>query len=91
MTRAPKPGISDAVRELRGMGLKVFLVTGDNRRTAGALVVVDNTFLSPAWQQPLRLGADLVASQVFLAVAAPWFLGDRSVVGSAERRGPTSR
>jgi cystathionine gamma-synthase len=27
---------------------------------AGALVVVDNTFLSPAWQQPLRLGADLV-------------------------------
>jgi cystathionine gamma-synthase len=29
-------------------------------RSAGALVVVDNTFLSPAWQQPLRLGADLV-------------------------------
>jgi cystathionine gamma-synthase len=28
--------------------------------SAGALVVVDNTFLSPAWQQPLRLGADLV-------------------------------
>ncbi len=27
---------------------------------AGALVAVDNTFLSPAWQQPLRLGADLV-------------------------------
>ncbi len=26
----------------------------------GALVVVDNTFLSPIWQQPLALGADLV-------------------------------
>ncbi|HTL93836.1 MAG TPA: cystathionine gamma-synthase, partial [Steroidobacteraceae bacterium] len=26
----------------------------------GALVVVDNTFLSPAWQQPLALGADVV-------------------------------
>jgi cystathionine gamma-synthase len=27
---------------------------------AGALVAVDNTFLSPAWQQPIRHGADLV-------------------------------
>ena len=27
---------------------------------AGALAVVDNTFLSPVWQQPLALGADLV-------------------------------
>jgi len=27
---------------------------------AGAIVAVDNTFLSPALQQPLRLGADLV-------------------------------
>ncbi len=26
----------------------------------GATVVVDNTFLSPVWQQPLKLGADLV-------------------------------
>ena len=25
-------------------------------KAAGALVVVDNTFLSPAWQQPLALG-----------------------------------
>src|SRR5256884_4529449 len=25
-----------------------------------SLIVVDNTFLSPAWQQPLALGADLV-------------------------------
>ena len=29
-------------------------------RRSGALVVVDNTFLSPVWQQPLELGADLV-------------------------------
>jgi cystathionine gamma-synthase len=27
---------------------------------SGALVVADNTFLSPVWQQPLSLGADLV-------------------------------
>src|SRR5690606_5748356 len=29
-------------------------------RRAGALVVVDNTFLSPALQRPIALGADLV-------------------------------
>ncbi len=29
-------------------------------KAAGAKVVVDNTFLSPALQQPIRLGADLV-------------------------------
>ena len=29
-------------------------------KAAGALVVADNTFLSPVWQQPLALGADLV-------------------------------
>jgi cystathionine gamma-synthase len=29
-------------------------------RDAGALLVVDNTFASPALQQPLRLGADIV-------------------------------
>jgi cystathionine gamma-synthase len=27
---------------------------------AGALVVADNTFLSPVWQQPIALGADVV-------------------------------
>ena len=30
----------------------------DAARAAGALSVVDNTFLSPIWQQPLALGAD---------------------------------
>jgi cystathionine gamma-synthase len=29
-------------------------------KSAGALVVADNTFLSPVWQQPIPLGADLV-------------------------------
>lgn len=29
-------------------------------QAAGALVAVDNTFLTPLWQQPLALGADLV-------------------------------
>jgi len=29
-------------------------------RAAGALAVVDNTFLSPYWQNPLALGADVV-------------------------------
>ena len=33
-------------------------------RAAGALVVVDNTFLSPALQRPLDLGADLVVHSV---------------------------
>ena len=37
---APKPGISEAVRELRAMGLKVFLVTGDNQRTAAAIAAL---------------------------------------------------
>jgi len=31
----------------------------DAARAAGALSAVDNTFLSPVWQQPLALGADL--------------------------------
>ena len=30
----------------------------DAARAAGALTAVDNTFLSPVWQQPLALGAD---------------------------------
>jgi cystathionine gamma-synthase len=29
-------------------------------RAAGALVLADNTFLSPVWQRPLELGADMV-------------------------------
>jgi len=45
---------------------------------AGALVVVDNTFLSPAWQQPLKLGADLV-----LHSTTKYLNGHSDVVGGA--------
>jgi cystathionine gamma-synthase len=46
--------------------------------SAGALVVVDNTFLSPAWQQPLRLGADLVVHST-----TKYINGHSDVVGGA--------
>lgn len=45
---------------------------------AGALVVVDNTFLSPAWQQPIKLGADLV-----LHSTTKYINGHSDVVGGA--------
>ena len=44
----------------------------------GALVVVDNTFLSPAWQQPLLLGADLVVHST-----TKYLNGHSDVVGGA--------
>lgn len=47
-------------------------------RSSGALVVVDNTFLSPAWQQPLTLGADLV-----LHSTTKYLNGHSDVVGGA--------
>ena len=46
--------------------------------TAGARVVVDNTFLSPALQQPLALGADLV-----LHSTTKYINGHSDVVGGA--------
>jgi cystathionine gamma-synthase len=45
---------------------------------AGALVVVDNTFLSPALQQPLALGADVV-----LHSTTKYINGHSDVVGGA--------
>jgi len=45
---------------------------------SGALVVVDNTFLSPAWQQPLTLGADLVVHST-----TKYLNGHSDVVGGA--------
>ena len=45
---------------------------------AGALVVVDNTFLSPLWQQPLALGADIV-----LHSTTKYLNGHSDVVGGA--------
>jgi len=45
---------------------------------AGALVAVDNTFLSPAWQQPLKFGADLVVHST-----TKYLNGHSDVVGGA--------
>ncbi|HEY1991435.1 MAG TPA: cystathionine gamma-synthase [Gammaproteobacteria bacterium] len=45
---------------------------------AGSLVVVDNTFLSAAWQQPLGLGADFV-----LYSTTKYINGHSDVVGGA--------
>src|SRR2546423_14312313 len=47
-------------------------------RAAGALIVVDNTFLSPAWQQPLALGADLAVHST-----TKYLNGHSDVVGGA--------
>jgi cystathionine gamma-synthase len=44
----------------------------------GALVVADNTFLSPGWQQPLALGADLVVHST-----TKYINGHSDVVGGA--------
>ncbi len=45
---------------------------------SGALVVVDNTFLSPVWQQPFALGADLVVHST-----TKYLNGHSDVVGGA--------
>jgi cystathionine gamma-synthase len=50
----------------------------DLGHAAGALVAVDNTFLSPAWQQPLTLGADLVVHST-----TKYLNGHSDVVGGA--------
>jgi cystathionine gamma-synthase len=44
----------------------------------GALAVVDNTFLSPGWQRPLTLGADLVVHST-----TKYLNGHSDVVGGA--------
>jgi cystathionine gamma-synthase len=45
---------------------------------AGALVAVDNTFLSPAWQRPIALGADLVVHST-----TKYLNGHSDIVGGA--------
>jgi cystathionine gamma-synthase len=47
-------------------------------RVAGARVVVDNTFMSPVWQQPLALGADVVVHST-----TKYVNGHSDVVGGA--------
>ena len=50
----------------------------DAAHAVGALVVADNTFLSPLWQQPLALGADLVMHST-----TKYLNGHSDVVGGA--------
>ena len=47
-------------------------------RTCGALVAVDNTFLSPALQQPISLGADIVVHST-----TKYLNGHSDVIGGA--------
>jgi cystathionine gamma-synthase len=47
-------------------------------KNQGTLVVVDNTFLSPAWQRPLELGADIVVHST-----TKYINGHSDVVGGA--------
>ncbi|PZN34449.1 MAG: O-succinylhomoserine (thiol)-lyase [Proteobacteria bacterium] len=50
----------------------------ERAHAAGALLLVDNTFMSPVWQQPLALGADLV-----LHSTTKYLNGHSDVVGGA--------
>lgn len=47
-------------------------------RSVGALLTVDNTFLSPLWQQPFSLGADIVVHST-----TKYLNGHSDVVGGA--------
>ena len=52
---------------------------------AGALVVVDNTFASPALQQPLELGADVIVHST-----TKYLGGHSDVIGGALVFGPAT-
>ncbi len=60
--------------------LRITDITDISKRShaQGALVVADNTFLSPGWQQPLALGADLVVHST-----TKYINGHSDVVGGA--------
>lgn len=60
--------------------LKLFDIEAVSRvaRSHGALLVVDNTFLSPYFQRPLSLGADLVVHSV-----TKYLNGHSDVIGGA--------
>jgi cystathionine gamma-synthase len=53
-------------------------LVAERAHAAGSLVVVDNTFLSPALQQPLALGADIVVHST-----TKYLNGHSDVVGGA--------
>ncbi|HEX7374307.1 MAG TPA: cystathionine gamma-synthase [Steroidobacteraceae bacterium] len=52
--------------------------TAGKAKAVGALVVADNTFLSPVWQRPLELGADVVVHST-----TKYLNGHSDVVGGA--------
>jgi cystathionine gamma-synthase len=52
--------------------------TAARAHAVGAMVVADNTFLSPVWQRPLELGADLVIHST-----TKYLNGHSDVVGGA--------
>jgi cystathionine gamma-synthase len=54
------------------------VAVAERAHATGALVVVDNTFLSPGWQQPLTLGADLAVHST-----TKYLNGHSDVVGGA--------
>lgn len=60
--------------------LRITDVTDISKRShaIGALVVADNTFLSPGWQRPLELGADIVVHST-----TKYINGHSDVVGGA--------
>jgi len=51
---------------------------GAQAKAIGALFVVDNTFMSPVWQQPIKLGADLVVHST-----TKYLNGHSDVIGGA--------
>lgn len=51
---------------------------GEQARRVGAWLAVDNTFLSPVWQQPIALGADFVVHST-----TKYLNGHSDVVGGA--------
>jgi cystathionine gamma-synthase len=58
------------ITDIAGLAKKV--------KSKGTLVVVDNTFLSPAWQRPIELGADIVVHST-----TKYINGHSDVVGGA--------
>jgi len=58
------------ITDIRGVGAQA--------HEAGALFAVDNTFLSPVWQLPIKLGADLVIHST-----TKYLNGHSDVVGGA--------
>lgn len=60
---------------LRITDIELFTALGHEK---GALVVVDNTFLSPAWQKPIDFGADIVTHST-----TKYLNGHSDVVGGA--------